>query len=244
MKTPIKILILFADVVIAVGTVLLYMRVIMSPPLEMAQGNQYLQFMGTTIENFRDSTVDNPEQIFLRVSDLADRFHREMKITEEEGKKSYGEFILIYAPKFVEWSKQRFKQPEWNETQLDFIVKRVDFLSAVKGEKDINVISDKAPDTAKELEEVKEIVGRYRHAVNVASSRFISLADAKSKISQSKEYLQDPYLQNNVSLRNSLSGLPGRLEAGHYASLRSRWHPWPIIKACPATAITTFPTGS
>lgn len=222
MKTPIKILILFAGVVIAVGAVLLYMRVIMSPPLEMARGNQYLEYMGNTIENFKDSTMSDPEQTFLRVSDLTDRFNREKKITEEEGTKSYGEFILVYAPKFVDWSKQRFRQPEWNDSQLDFIVGRVDFLKGVKGEKDATIIPEKAPETAKELEEMKEVVGKYRQARKIASSGFTSLADSKTKISQSKEFLQDPYLQNNVSLRNSLTSLPERLEAAHFASLRSQ----------------------
>ena len=222
MKTPVKILILFVAVVVAVGGVLLYMKIIMAPPIEMGTKNQYTEYLGSLTQNLKDSAVNDMEQRFQRFSDMNDRLTREELITVEEGQKSYNDFILVYAPKFSDWGINLFRQPEWNGSQLNWMVGRINDLNSIKTGRNESLIAKEAPDTKIEFDKIKNIVGKYHDAVALASSKYSSLADSKNKIDRSREFLNDEYLKNNTSLRSSLSALPQKLEAGHYASLRSQ----------------------
>ena len=220
MKTPIKILILFTAVIIAVGGVLLYMKIIMEPPLDLGNKNQYTEYLGSLTKEVKNADADKMESHFQKVTDITKRFSKENLLSEEQGNKSYSEFILVYAPKFSSWSLNRFRQPAWDADQLSWISSRIDYLNNLKNSSNNPLIAKDAPDTAKEFETIKSTIAKYNEAKRLGTSGFSSLSDSRRKIARAKELAADEYLRNNSSLMASLNSLPSKLEAGHYASLK------------------------
>ena len=222
MKTSVKILILFGAIVLAVGGVMLYMKVIMAPPMEMKTDNQYLAHLDQLTNSFRDSVDIDPEYNFKKYSDMTDRLYKEDLITPEEGQKNYCEYILVYAPKFTDWCVARFQEPVWKEATLNKISERVDFLNGIKNSDNAPLISTESPVTHTKLEEIKNTLANYNEAKKITNSGFSSLSDSRQRITKARRLMEDQYLKNNASIYSSLSNLPTKLEAGHYANLKSQ----------------------
>ena len=225
MKTSVKILILFLAVVIAVGGILLYMKIISAPPMKMGDKNQYTEYLGSLTSTLKDSVgnkAEDMEYLFQKAADITDRFNQENLITTDEGVKSYGDFILVYAPKFSQWCLVQLRQPQWNNEQLNWMAERIDFLNGVKNTGNEALLKKENPSTSADLDTVKNTVAKYHEALQIAAGGFKSLEDSRSRISRSKSLMNDQYLRNNASLMSSLQGLPSSLERGHVASLKNQ----------------------
>ena len=203
-------------IVIAVGCVFLYMRTLMAPPLEMSAENQYKEYLKDKTDNFRDTTLANPEDEFLRFSDMTDFLVKENLVSSEEGVKQYGDFIIAYVPKFNEWCLTRFNQSVWNPNEMSWIASRVAYLNGIKNNDNEELIKKKSPQDYEKLEEINGVIDKYKEATSLSGTKFSNISNARTAIQRSKTLMGDRYLQNNVSLMNSLKSLPSRLESAHY----------------------------
>lgn len=126
-----------------------------------------------------------------------------------------------YIPKFVDQSNGKFAQHTWYEPDLNFMRSRCVELNGVKKADGSQLLSADSRRKLSEITNVLDLYNRARAAASVGTG-FTSLADARAKINNARQFTTMQPICNNTDLVSLLNGLPARLEQSHYSSLSAQ----------------------
>lgn len=126
-----------------------------------------------------------------------------------------------YIPKFVEQSNGKFAQHTWYEPDLNFMRSRCAELNGIKKADGSQLLSADSRRKLSEITNVLDLYNRARAAASVGTG-FSSLADARSKISNARQFTTMQPICNNTDLVSKLNGVASRLEQSHYSSLSAQ----------------------
>lgn len=225
MNKSIKILLLAIAMTIAIGGTLFFIKTIVSPPGPITFSNQFESAFNDHFNNFKNGSPSNLESDFKSITDLAERFKEESVIDDKTFDKNYIDIIGVYAPKFASYCLDQFQKSEWNEKDHSFMIDRINQLRNLTNTAGSLKLMDNYPQQDQTFTLIISTINKYKNAKSLATkTTFISIEDSKSKISKARDYKNDTYLRNNVSLVNALNKLPYRLEESHYKSLSNKIH--------------------
>lgn len=223
MNKPIKILLLVVAVIVAIGGVLFYMKTIVSPPQQLSFKNQYEIQLKKDIEDFRKVGQDSLERTFAMLADKSRRFKAESVIDEKAFDQNYAEIIGVYSPKLAQYCFGQFSKSVWDDGDLKWMEGRIAQLRDLTVENGSKKIMSDFSEADGKFTIILKTIGKYREAKALSNrTDFSGLDEARARINKANQYKQDDYLKNNASLVKALNNLPSRLEASHYATLRSK----------------------
>lgn len=220
MRNTIKIIILFAAIIFAIGGVFNYAKTRIEPPKTPVEYNQYNVDLAKNydiISNTEDEI--ETESMYTMLIDRINMYETEGKITLDEKDKNLSKFMNVYTPLFLSTSFKKFNKSNWTNNNHDKMQARVDDLKRKKLSNNKLVLSKSKMDS---LNLVNDIINNYNHAKTVANSTsFRSIAASQSTINNAKKYANDKYLSNCTELRNSLNAVTGKIAQSHYSYLNS-----------------------
>ena len=220
MNKSLKLTILLAAIIVAIGGVLLFIRTIVSPPQDLKFINQYQADLTLDINDFKNVSSDSLELSFTALYDKAYRYNTESAIDDKAYDKAKAEIIGIYAPKFSNNCFAMLNHSVWPDTELKGMESRIHELRNLTIDDGAKNIMNNYPEANEKFSTILRIIAKYREAkAFTGNSTFRDLSDAKSRISMATQYKKDNYLKNNIDLVNSLTSLPSRIEASHFALL-------------------------
>lgn len=223
MNKPIKILLLVVAVIVAIGGVLFYMKTIVSPPQQLSFKNQYEIQLKKDIEGFRKVRQDSLERTFALLADKSHRFKTESVIDEKSFDHNYAEIVGVYSPKLAQYCFGQFSKSVWDDGDLKWMEGRIAQLRDLTVENGSKKIMSDFSEADGKFTIILKTIGKYREAKALSNrTGFSGLDEARARINKANQYKQDDYLKNNASLVKALNNLPSRLEASHYATLRSK----------------------
>ena len=220
MKQPIKITILVVAMLLAVCGVLFYMHRITQPP-KPGKVNQFAAaLMADTVVITNEETL---ERGYARFNDELTLFQGEKFISTDEYDKGKEQLYVAYAPKFVNWCFEKFRESEWNTKDHQFMLNRISTLQSATYSGGHRSIIEPGSAPSNKMNEVKSIIQDYKDAWAATKvGAFVSLTDSRNKISRADTFKSHAYISNCNSLMQALSGVSSKLEAAHYAYLTSQ----------------------
>lgn len=225
MNKKLKICLLAAAVVLVIGGVLICLKAIASPPIDLEIENQYVNELNRQIQAFKEVGQEDTEKDFASLTDFTHRLKIESVIDNKDFDGAYVAIVDIYAPKFSKYCFDQFLKPVWNDNEHKWMEGRIAQLRKLTVNDGAEKIMDRFVETDEEFSTIVSTIQKNRDARALARhATFLSWSDAHSKIKQASQYRADPYLKNNVDLMKSLSNLSSKLESSLYASLQSQTH--------------------
>jgi len=223
MNKPIKIILIIAAVILAIGAVLIFMKTVVSPPQDLRFNNQYEIQLKHDLDSFRQGETANLESDFTKLADRCHRFKDEAVIEDKVFDEQYNGIIGAYVPKFSQYCFTQFQKSVWKESELKWMEGRISQLRALTLEDGSRRIMDNYRESDEQFAKILSIIGKYREAKALSyKTSYAGLEEAISRISKANQFKKDEYLRNNASLVYALNILPSRLESSHYASLRAK----------------------
>ena len=220
MKQPIKITILIAAILLAIGGVLFYMHRITQPPMPSTANQFATALMTDTVVITNEKSL---EKGYARFNDELTLFQGEKFISTEEFDKGKEQLYVTYAPKFVNWCFEKFHESVWNAKDHQFMLNRISTLQSATYSGGHRSIIEPGSTPSNKMNEVKSIIQDYRDAWAATHvGAFVSLSDSRNKISRANSFKSHAYINNCTSLMQALSNVSAKLETAHYAYLASQ----------------------
>ena len=221
MRNTIKIIILFAAIIFAIGGVFVYAATRIEPPKTPVEYNQYNVDLAKNydiISNTEDEI--ETESMYTMLIDRINMYETEGKITLDEKDKNLSKFMNVYTPLFLSTSFKKFNKSNWTNNNHDKMQARVDDLKRKKLSNNNLVLSKSKVDS---LNLVSNIINNYNNAKIVANSTsFTTVANARILKENASRYVNDKFLSNNTSLYKSLNSLMGKIGESHRGQLNYR----------------------
>lgn len=215
MKVAVKILILVMAVTLAIGGVMIYAKTKVEPPLAPKQTNQYLNDLSQSNASF--SSMSNAEQedsILLTTLNRTLVFSKENKITNKDADKETDILLGRYSPLFLRRSLALFEKSIWNVEDHKYMQNVIGSLLKVKHSDGTDALKKSTRDS---LMMVENIINRYNQARALSThTRFSSVANAQSTISQARQYANDSWLSHCTDLVRALNNVKPSIAESHY----------------------------
>lgn len=221
MNKPLKIVLLLAAILIAVGGVMAFYKTIVSPPGKLLFKNQYFYSDQKDISKVMSANTDFAlDSIFVAITHELEFQLENSFLTDQERNELFESFAVKYVPTFVSACNTKFSKSVWNENVLQKIKSHIIELQSLQTTDKRIIIQGEANAS---LNEVHNVIMNYYDAKKAAIvSGYNGLESARNKISIAKNYASMSPLNNCSDLANRLNTVPSRLEQAHYDYLSSQ----------------------
>ena len=222
-----KLLILAISVGLAIGSILYFIKYVVSPPDSISAISTAENVFYPDIENL--ITAYNPDSLSLKDAEvsfdvLVDRitiFREDELITDETFfDKTVAELSDKFAQSFVKWATHKFDLPTWNSNDhvsMKRIINKLRNITVAQGSK-----KALGSDQLESLTKIENTINDYNLALVAAKqTSFVpwNFNDARTKRKNAEGYAKKDYLKNCVNLVNSLNSVGGKLEYSCYNQL-------------------------
>ena len=222
MKTNIiKILILFAALIVVVCGILLYEKTKVAPPTHVEKKDVYAEYLKQCQNGMLEKLTDTQkDSVFNSIIVHITTFRKEGKIDDNTADNFLSQAAQNYVPGYYERCLSKFKSPIWYPKDHAEMLSRIETLESLKYYNDGNPIVIGADHD--NLKKIKGIIKSYRLARALSkNTAYRGLKDAKEKINKAKEYAKDEYLQNCSDLQEDLIAVKGKIADSHLRYARS-----------------------
>lgn len=221
MNKSIKILLLVAAILLAVGGVMAYYKTIVSPPGKLKFSNQYVNAVKKDISKVKSLNTDFAlDTTFVGITHELDFLLSNSFLSDQERNELMESFAAQYVPTYVSSCNSKFNKSVWNEGELQKINARISELQTLKTTDQKIIIQG---DANASLNEVHNVIVNYYDAKRAASaSGYNGLESAKQRIATAKRFASMTPINNCSDLVSQLNSLSSRLEKAHYAYLASQ----------------------
>lgn len=215
MKQTYKTLLLAVLILAAIGGVLFFVKTRVAPPMAIEAVDQFCE----VIEAHTDSLKNAPSciamrPVFVELNDKVKRFREEGLLESRDANNYELNVNAIYAEALSDYGYRLYNAPTWNGATIE---QMLEWAEELKAEKLPGGASAVPAGFGAKATELRGIYNDYLGAKSIVSQTYYTTpADIQSKISRSRSYAQNKYLQNNTELAKALSELPARLAKAHY----------------------------
>lgn len=217
-----KILVLILAALIAVGSVLYFVKTMLDPPVRVTVDNGYTTLIDEAIDQYSQSLQSSYESGYRPVYDRIERFHKEGRLSASQYDRARSDAAAIYAPRLAQDCYRRLMMT-WTDSDMNEMENRIYRLLSQRLYSNGAPVIDNDPPSARSLNEIADVLKLSREARNMcASPTFISLSDSHSKMLKIRRYLANQYLKHNRSLIAAIADYGDMLGRQHYSELSSR----------------------
>lgn len=224
-NTIFKSLILAVAIAIAIGSVLFFVRYVVSPPEDISAEATAKDVFCPNLKEFVGAY--NPDSLSLKDAEvkfdaLIDRANIFIDDKLISDKKIYDNVITEssekFAKSFTAWAFSKFSMSIWSngdhETMLRLIAK-MRKVSIEEGSK-----KALSPNTLSTLTEIETVINNYKYAWSVTKNiRFTSYQDVVSIRKTTRTYATKKYLSNCTNLVDALNAVGKKQEKSCYSQL-------------------------
>ena len=222
MNRIIKISLLAAAILMAVGWMMYFLKSSVSPPMKMDMSIAYLESARADVEKaVKAETIGSIDSSFAAITHEITFLHTNQLITDDEYKTLTTEYLGQHAKKFVASCNKCFDASVWPESDLKNMLLHLQQIEQLRNNKVQVKLDD---ETEKSIKQIQQIVNLYHEAVEVASvsASFEGLSVARKKIAAARKYMNMKPLSNCKQLMEQLRDVASRLEKAHYQYLVSQ----------------------
>lgn len=214
MYKSIKITLLVAAILLAVGGVMAYYKTIVSPPGKLEFSNQYVNAVKKDISKVKSANTDLAlDTTFVGITHELDLMLANSFLSGQGRNELLASFASQYVPVFVSSCNSKFSQPVWSEAGLKKINARVSELQALQTTDKKAIIQG---DANASLNEVHNVIANYYEAKRAASaSGYNGLETARKRIAAAAHYAAMSPIKNCTNLVSQLNSVPSRLNLDH-----------------------------
>lgn len=218
MNKSIKIILLVAAILLAVGGIMAYYKTIVSPPGKLVFKNQFINSDKKDISQVKSANTDlTLDSFFISITHELDLQLANSFLTNQERDELLELFATQYVPTYVSACNSIFNKSVWNEKELQKIKSHISELRGLITTENKIVIQGEANLS---LNEVHNVIIAYYEAKKAASAGgYNGIQAAKQKIATAKKYASMSPINNCTDLVSRLNSVPARLEQAHYSYL-------------------------
>lgn len=220
MNKEIKALLLVSAIAIVLGSVLIFYKSVVSPPINISVDSEapYLEYVEQEIGCL---SADSNMFQYVKIADMLAVCREEGCLRQNVLDKTWVKFLNAYMPCFESYAEDVFLQETyWPTPRTEAINQRGEELgmaySRLKGDEDLRVFKEK-------MEDLETLYGQYAKAWECAEDiSFKSVTQAKRSIRQSRSFAEEKPFSGNKVLRKALLNVPASLNVSHYRHVFGR----------------------
>ena len=222
MNRVIKIILLAAAILMAVGWTMYFFKSSVAPPKKMDMDIVYFESARADMQKvLTTETLDSLNPSFAAITHEMVFLHANQLITDDEYKTLITEYLEQHIEHFVAICNECFNGTVWPKSDHDNMLVHLREMEQLNNNKVQIKLNDK---TEKNLQQVQQTVNLYHEAVKVASvsTSFEGLSAAEKKIKAANEYMKMKPLNNCKQLMKQLRNIASLLEKAHYQYLKAQ----------------------
>lgn len=214
-----KILILAASFIGVVVAVLVFVKTVVSPPVDVEFVDEHQQKMIKALDSFTSSKkIAFNDSLYDACIDKIAVFADNGLISQEQTDYDKQKLINAYVPLFKSECFRQFSESGWSESCFRPMRKRIEALRSVK-------LSSKSPvvqgTNASDLKSIEDVMSDYASAKSAANARtFHDVSSTRRSINTAAQYLETQYIKIS-NLKSSLERVQPSLEESHYRHVSS-----------------------
>ena len=215
MKVTVKIFILVLAITLAIGSVMIFAKTRVEPPMAPQQTNQYLNDLSKCYSTLnKGGNSSQEDSVFFVTWNRINIFMNEEKISKKEADGGTDVLLGKYTPLFLKRSFALFKQSVWYESDHKYMLGIIGSLKQIKHSDGSAALKKETKDS---LALVENIISRYNQARALSKhTHFSGVANAQSSISQARQFANDSWLSNCTDLVHALNNVRPSIAESHY----------------------------
>ena len=222
-NTTTKIMILAAAIIVAVGSVLYFVKTVVDPPVAIEQRNLHAESIDNAVRKFNSTKKSKNfnDSLYAAINNKITVFHSEEYISDAQKDIATNNLVQAYLPLFKSDCYSKFNAREWNENDHSKMTSRINELRNLR----VNYGKSRAVSGSYEsdLQNIEAIIKNYKDAKAAAKkSTYTSVKNAKDDIANANRYMSMPYISNCTDLVKKLGNVKVNISNSHYQYLTNQ----------------------
>lgn len=215
MKVTAKIIILVIAITIAIGGVMIYAKTKVEPPVATKPIDQFSHNIEMCFKSFATANESMQQDSIMQTTlNKINIYVAESKIDLQKGDSDIDKLLSLYSRLFVKRSLAKFSQSVWHDADHTAMLSVISRLRQIKHSDNTVAL---AKTTADSLSQIENVISKYKQARAICRrTSFSGISNARSTISQARQFAKDPYLSHCTDLISALGSVKSNIAASHY----------------------------